>query len=338
MNDVLTPILARLTRRADLEPAEIDAAVTEILEGRVSDVQAAGFIVAWRTKGETTEELTALVHTMLRYATLIEGAPAEAIDTCGTGGDRAGTINVSTIATLIAVGAGATVVKHGNRAASSQCGSADVLEALGVPIELDAAAVARCVEQARVGFCFAPKYHPALRFLGPARRALGVATTFNFLGPLLNPARVTRQVIGVSDPEMAERMLRVLAAHGTTRAIAVHGDDALDELSTTTTSRLHELVDDEVRTTKVDPAELGIELVDLEQLRGGDAESNAKVVRAVLDGEAGPARDIGVLNAAVALIVADLATDLADGVARASAAIDSGAAAEALTRWIEVAS
>jgi anthranilate phosphoribosyltransferase len=337
MNDVLTPILARLTRRTDLEPAEIEAAVTEILEGRVADVQAAGFIVALRTKGETIDELIALVGTMLRYATLIEGAPPEAIDTCGTGGDRAGTINVSTLATLIAVGAGATVVKHGNRAASSQCGSADVLEALGVPIELDPAAVLRCVREARVGFCFAPKYHPALRFLGPARRELGVPTTFNFLGPLLNPARVTRQVVGVSDPAMAERMLRVLAAHGSTRAIAVHGDDALDELTTTTTSLLHELVDGELRTTKIDPGELGLARAEPEQLRGGDAEANASIVRAVLAGEPGPARDIGVLNAAAALEVAGIASDVADGVARAQAAIDCGAAAAALTRWIEVA-
>lgn len=335
MNEILTPVLAQLSRRVDPAPADIEAAIAEILEGRVSDVQAAGFAVALRTKGETIDELNALVRTMLRYATLVEGVPDEAIDTCGTGGDRSGSINVSTIATLIAVGAGATVVKHGNRAASSQCGSADVLEALGINIELGAEAVAKCVKEARVGFCFAPKYHPALRFLGPARRELGVPTTFNYLGPLLNPARAKRQVVGVSDPTMAERMLGVLAANGSQRALVVHGDDGMDELTTTTTSTISEIVDGEIRQTKVDASEFGMPRVTADDLRGGDAVQNAAVVHAVLAGEAGPARDISALNAAAALLVAGIAVDLADGVRRARDAIDSGAAAAALAGWVE---
>ncbi len=256
-NPVLTPILARLTRREKLSDDEVTAALGEILEGRVVDVQAAGFIVALRTKGETAEELAALVRTMHQYSTRV-AVTVDAIDTCGTGGDRSGSVNVSTMAALIAAGTGAHVVKHGNRAASSKCGSADVLEALGVAIELGPAGVARCVDEAGVGFCLAPRYHPAMRFLGPARGALGVATTFNFLGPLLNPARVRRQVVGVSDAAMAPRMLATLHALGTERAMVFHGDDGLDELTTTGTSTVHELVDGVVRTTVIDPLELGI--------------------------------------------------------------------------------
>lgn len=335
MNEIVTPVLAQLSRRADPSASDLAAALGEILEGRVSDIQAAGFAVALRTKGETAEELTVLVQTMLGHATLVEGVPDHAIDTCGTGGDRSGSINVSTIATLVAVGAGATVVKHGNRAASSRCGSADVLEALGVDIELDAPAVSRCVEQVGVGFCFAPKYHPALRFLGPARRELAIPTTFNFLGPLLNPARVRRQVVGVSDPAMAERMLQVLAASGSERALVVHGHDGMDELTITTTSAISDLVDGELRTSIVDPAEFGMARATADDLRGGDAAHNATVVREVLAGKTGAARDIAVLNAAAALVVAGIADDLADGVERARAAIDSGAAAAVLDRWTE---
>src|SRR5258706_8873535 len=227
MNEVLTPILARVTRGTELLPEEIETALTEILEGRVSDIQAAGFIVALRTKGESVEELAALVRTMHRYAEHVDVA-AGAIDTCGTGGDRSGTVNVSTMAALIAAGAGARVVKHGNRAASSKCGSADVLEALGVAIELGPEGVERCVAEVGIGFCLAQKYHPALRFMGPARRELGVPTTFNFLGPLANPARVKRQTVGVSDPAMAERVVAVLEANGTQHAWVFHGDDGLD--------------------------------------------------------------------------------------------------------------
>ncbi len=337
MNDVLTPVLAQLSRRVDPTSADLAAALAEILEGRVSDVQAAGFAVALRTKGETVDELSALVRTMLGYATLVDGVPDTAIDTCGTGGDRSGSINVSTLATLIAVGAGATVVKHGNRAASSNCGSADVLEALGIPIELDAAGVAECVRQANVGFCFAPKFHPALRFLGPARRELAVPTTFNYLGPLLNPARVSRQVVGVSDATMADRMVRVLHANGSTRAWVVHGDDGMDELTLTTTSTIHELVDGDVVRTTVDPSDYGLATTTADTLRGGDAATNAAVVRDVLDSAAGPARDISVLNAAAALVVAGEAADLAGGVERARQAIDSGAARGALDTWVRVA-
>jgi anthranilate phosphoribosyltransferase len=337
VNEVLTPILARLVRGESLSSVDIDAAASEIFEGRVTDVQAAGFIVALRVKGETEEELAALVETMHRYALRVDVASG-AIDTCGTGGDRSGTVNVSTMAALIAAGAGARVVKHGNRAASSQCGSADVLEALGVAIELGPAGVVRCVEAAGVGFCLAPRFHPAMRFLGPARRELGVATTFNFLGPLANPARVRRQAVGVSDASMATKMLATLRVLGTERAMVFYGDDGLDELTTTTTSTVYELVDGELRTHTVDALDLGIARARLDQLAGGDAAVNAAIVRKVLSGEKGAVRDIAVLNAAAALVVAGVAADLAAGVDAAVDAIDEGRAATALDALVRVSS
>src|SRR3954471_2861275 len=294
MNEILTPILAELTRGVELSPDAVDAAVGEIFEGRVSDVQAAAFIVALRTKGETESELAALVRAMHRYATHVE-VPDGAIDTCGTGGDCSGTVNVSTMAALIAAGAGAKVVKHGNRAQSSQCGSADVLEALGVAIELGPEGVERSVQEAGVGFCLAPRYHPAMRFLGPARKELGVPTTFNFLGPLLNPAAVQRQAVGVSDETMAAKMLGPLRALAAVRAMVFHGDDGLDELTTTGTSTVHELVDGELRNTTLDPLDFGIARAPLSKLAGGDVATNARAITAVLSGEKGAHRDIALL-------------------------------------------
>ncbi len=335
MNEILTPILARVTRGTELLPEEIEAALAEILEGRVADVQAAGFIVALRTKGESVEELAALVRTMHRYAEHVDVAPG-AIDTCGTGGDRSGTVNVSTMAALIAAGAGARVVKHGNRAASSRCGSADVLEALGVAIELGPAGVSLCVAEAGIGFCLAPRYHPAMRFLGPARKELGVPTTFNFLGPLANPAHVTRQAVGVSDETMATRMLGALRVLGAERAMVFHGDDGLDELTTATTSTVHELVAGEVRSFTLDPLDLGIPRASADTLLGGDASGNAHAIHAVLGGEKGPHRDIAVLNAAAALTVSGVAPDLGSGTEIAIEAIDDGLAARALETLVRV--
>ena len=335
MNEVLTPILARLTRGADLSDDDIDAAMEELFEGRVSEVQAAGFIVALRTKGETADELAALIGAMRRFSTPVVVADG-AIDTCGTGGDRSGTVNVSTMAALIAAGAGAKVVKHGNRAASSKAGSADVFEALGVAIDLGPEGVARCVDEAGLGFCFAPRYHPGMRFLGPARKELGVPTTFNFLGPLANPARVRRQAVGVSDATMATRMLGALRALGTERALVFSGDDGLDELTTTTTSTVHELLGGNLHEYKIDPLDLGIPRSDARHLRGGDATANAASLRAVLAGESGATRDIAVLNGAAALMVAGLADDLGAGVEMAIASVDGGGAAAALETLVRV--
>jgi anthranilate phosphoribosyltransferase len=270
-----------------------------------------------------------------KFATTITVADG-AIDTCGTGGDRAGTVNVSTIAALIAAGAGARVVKHGNRAASSQCGSADVLEALGVPIELGPAGVERCVAEVGVGFCLAQKYHPALRFMGPARRELGVPTTFNFLGPLANPAGANRRTVGVSDPAMAHKVVRTLAQLGVDGAMVFHGHDGLDELTVTTTSTVHELRDGDVHVYDIDPADYGIAHAEPGALAGGDAAGNAAITHQVFAGAQGPVRDIVTLNAAAALLVGDAVTDLGAGIELARAVLDDGRAAATLEAFVRV--
>ena len=331
----LTDALARLIRREDLPPELARECLTTILSGEATDAQIAGFAVALRAKGETPAELAALVSTMLAFAERVEVAdPSHLIDTCGTGGDRAGTVNVSTMAALVAAGAGARVAKHGNRAASSQCGSADVLEALGVVIDLPPAGVARCIDDVGIGFCFAQKFHPALRFAGPVRKEIGVPTTFNYLGPLANPAGVPRQSVGVADPAMAERIIGALAALGKTRALLYFGHDGLDELTTTTTSTVFELVDGEIRSFELDPTALGFARADAAHLAGGDAATNAAIVRSVLGGELGPIRDIVVLNAAAALVVADLASDMTAGVELGAEVIDDGRAAAVLDAFI----
>jgi anthranilate phosphoribosyltransferase len=323
--------LARLLRREELPVESVEGALATILRGEATDAQIAGFAVALRAKGETTGELAALVRTMLRFSERVDVADLDdLIDTCGTGGDRAGTVNVSTMAALIAVGAGARVAKHGNRAASSRCGSADVLEALGVVVDLGPDGVERCIREAAIGFCFAPRFHPAMRFAGPARRELGVPTTFNFLGPLANPARVRRQAVGVSDPAMAERVAGALAELGASHALVFYGHDGLDELTTTTISTVLELRDGSVTSRELDPASLGLAKADRAGLAGGDAAGNAQVVHRVLAGQHGPTRDIAALNAAAALVVAGIADDFADGLERAFAAIDDGHAAAAL--------
>jgi anthranilate phosphoribosyltransferase len=245
-------------------------------------------------------------------------------------------VNVSTMAALVVAGAGVPVCKHGNRAASSRCGSADLLEALGVNLELDPAGVARCVEHAGIGFCFAPRFHPAMRHAVPPRRELGIPTVFNLLGPLANPAGVRRQVVGVADPAMAERVARVLVARGSERALVVHGDDGLDELTTTTTSTVVEVVGGEAVRTTVDPAALGLALAEPASLVGGDAEANARVARSVLAGEPGPALDVVLLNAAAGLHASGACDDLESGIAVARTAVGNGAAQLALDRLVEL--
>ena len=330
-------LLGSLTSGSDLTAGQARAAMAEILDGAATPSQIAGFIVALRMKGETVEELSGLVSAMLEVAELVPLAdPGSVIDIVGSGGDRANTINVSTLASLVVAGAGAKVCKHGNRAASSSCGTADVLEALGVIIDLGPAGVARCVDEAGKGFCFAPRFHPAMRHAGPTRRELGVPTVFNFLGPLANPGRVRRHLVGVSDPAMADRMIHVLADNGASRAYVVHGDDGLDELTTTTTSTVLEVRDGEVGRFSVDPVALGLQPAQAGDLRGGDAARNAELARAVLAGETGPHRDVVVLNAGAGLVVAGLADDLVDGVALAAGTLDSGAAAAALDRVVAV--
>jgi anthranilate phosphoribosyltransferase len=328
-------VLGPLTQRHDLPSEHTRAAMAEILAGEATPAQIAGFIVALRMKGETVEELVGLLEAMTAAAERVELPDLDGVvDIVGTGGDRSHSVNVSTMAAIVVAGAGVRVCKHGNRAASSRCGSADLLEALGVSLDLDPAGVARCVETAGIGFCFAPRFHPAMRHAVPTRRELGVPTVFNFLGPLANPAGVRRQVVGVADPGMAERMARVLAARGSERVLLVHGHDGLDELTTTTTSTIVELVDGEVRTATVDPSELGLKLVEPSDLVGGDATTNAAVARSVLAGDTGAGRDVVLLNAAAGLVAAGVADDLHAGLAAAAASVDSGSAAAALDRLV----
>lgn len=312
--------------------------MAEILSGEATAAQIAGFVVALRTKGETAEELVGLL-TAMRAAS--EAVPLDAaslglIDTCGTGGDNSGSINVSTAAALVAAGAGAKVCKHGNRSASSRCGSADVLEALGAAIDLGPAGVARCVTETSFGFCLAPRFHPAMRHAGPPRRELGVATVFNFLGPLANPAGVRRQLVGISDPAMAEIMLEVLAATGTERAMVVYGHDGLDELSTTGPTEIRELRHGDTFRYAVDPADLGLAPAVAEDLVGGDADENADHLRRVLDGHSGAHRDIVMLNAAAALVVAGVSDNLGEGLEAAAASVDGGRARAVLDSFVSV--
>ena len=331
-------VLSRVMGSQDLSAAEAAAALSDILSGAATSAQVAAFATALRMKGETVEEMTGLVRAMLDHCQPVS-LPIDAqhvLDTCGTGGDRSGSINVSTLAALVAAAAGATVCKHGNRAASSAAGSADLLEALGVAIDLDAGGVARCVAEAGMGFCYAPRFHPALRHAGPTRRELGVPTVFNFLGPLANPARPKRQVVGVSDPAMAEKMLGVLAANGATRAMVVHGHDGLDELTTTTSSSVLELEDGQVRRWELDPARLGVAPSTRQALVGGDPATNAELARGVLGGQHGPHRDIVVLNAAAGIVTAGVAPDLAAGLDAAARALDEGSAAGVLERLVSV--
>ena len=330
-------MLGPLTGGRDLTAEETVAAVTDILQGAATPAQVAAFAVGLRMKGETVEEMAALLEVMRDFGQRVDLPDGtDAIDTCGTGGDRACTINASTVAALVAAGAGAKVCKHGNRAQSSQCGSADLLEALGVVVDLGPAAVADCVDQAGMGFCFAPQYHPAFRHVGPTRRELGVPTVFNFIGPVANPARVRRQVLGVSDPTMATKIIGVLQAHHAERALVVYGHDGLDELSTITTSTVLELRDGDVRTYEVDPAALGLKPVTLDEIQGGDPATNADLARRVLDGEPGAHREFVLLNAAAGLVAAGVADDLAEGLAAAAAAVDEGGAAAALETLIAV--
>jgi anthranilate phosphoribosyltransferase len=355
--DTLTwPALIRaLIQGESLHADATEWAMNEIMDGAASPAQIAGFGVALRAKGETAEEMSGLAAAMLAHATPVKIA-GPVTDLVGTGGDGAHTVNVSTMATIVAAAAGARMVKHGNRAASSACGAADVLEALGVVIDLPPAATETLFAELGVAFLFAPLYHPALRHAGPVRRDLGVPTAFNYLGPLTNPARPTSLAVGVADPRMGPVLAGVLAGRGDS-AIVFHGE-GLDELTTTGPSSVWIVADGAVVPAAFDPASLGLPRASLADLRGGDVAHNAAVVRAVLSGERGPVRDIVTLNAAAALAAAEglsfaadapAAADAADapaaadalakaltlGLARAAEAIDSGAAAALLARWAE---
>ena len=331
-------LLTELLERRDLPAAHARAAMATILDGDATPAQLIGFVVALKAKGETPEEISGLLDAVLEAATLVpltSELQATAVDIVGTGGDRSHSINVSTMAAIVTAGAGVPVCKHGARAASSQCGTADVLEALGVAVELSPEGVLRCVQEAGIGFCLAPRYHPAFRFAAPSRREIGIPTVFNLLGPMANPGRVRRQLIGVANPAVAERMLASLRLHGSHRAWVVHGN-GLDELTTTGTSTVLALDDDTVRSFTVDPMALGLAPAILDELVGGTPGVNADVVRRVVAGEHGAHRNIVVLNAAAALVVAGVAESLEAGLLVAADSIDSGRAAATLARFVEV--
>ncbi len=328
-------VLGPLLRREDLTEAQAGAAMRTILTGEATPAQIAAFATGLRIKGETALEVTGLVRAMLDAAAPLE-VPGPLLDTCGTGGDRAGTFNVSTLSAMVAVGAGQRVAKHGNRAASGRCGSADLLEALGVAIALPPRAVAATIAETGIGFCFAPLFHPALRHAAAPRRELGVPTVFNFLGPLANPARAGHQAVGVADSRMVPIMAEVLRRTGTTHALVFHGHDGLDELTTTTTSTLLDVGPDVVREMEVDPEELGLPPATREDLVGGDVERNVAIAKQVLAGEGGPPRDMVLLNTAAALVAADAALSLMDGLELAARSIDQGRAAAVLEAWVEV--
>jgi len=332
--DLWPRILTALSHRESLEGEQATAAMSAIMSGDATPAQIGAFLLALRTKGETVEEIEGLARSMLSFAVPVL-APEPVIDTCGTGGDRAGTFNISTIAALVVAGAGVPVAKHGNRAASSHCGSADLLEELGVKIDLDAVGVERCLTDAGIGFMFARTFHPAMANAGPVRAELRVPTVFNFLGPLTNPARPYAQVVGVSDERMLPLMAEVLARRGT-RAKLFRGVDGLDELTTTDLSTVYDVKDGTVRETHLDPRKLGLGKVKPEDLAGGDAAYNADIARRIIDGETGPQRDVVILNAGAAFQVAGFAATLEEGMATAERAIDDGDAAKTLTRWVEV--
>ena len=332
-------VLATLTQGSDLSSALLGAALGEILSGNATPAQIAGFAIGLRTKGETVDELRAALDTMDAYGIgvpLTEEERLSAICTCGTGGDRSHSINISTTAAFVVAGAGSLVCKHGGRAASSAAGSADVLEALGVTLEVSPEGVAECMRRAGVGFALAPRFHPAMRHAGPVRRELGVATMFNFLGPMANPGRVVRQVMGVSDPSMAPKAAAVLGGRGALRALVVFGHDGLDELTTTTTSTMLWVENGDVEASVVDPRALGLAPATADQLRGGSATHNADALRRVLDAERGPHRDIVLLNAAAGLVAAGAVESLPAGLDVAQRSIDSGAARQALASLVAV--
>jgi anthranilate phosphoribosyltransferase len=333
----LREILLKLCRREDLTRAEAREAFEHVMSGEASDSQIGGLLVGLAAKGTTVEELVGAAAVMRDKSVPVECGPdCVVLDTCGTGGDVRGTFNISTAAAIVVAGAGVKVVKHGNRSASSKSGSADVLERLGVKLELSPQQLKRCLQDANICFAFARSHHPAMTFVAPARTSLGIPTIFNLLGPLTNPARARHQLLGVFAPELTDRLATVLKELGSERAWVVHADDGLDELSTLGSTRVSELRNGDVHTWHLDPKQLGLSYARLSDLQVESVEESADVISRVLIGEQGPARDITVLNAAAALVVAEEAKDLAEGIAKAEDAIDTGAANDALQKLVRL--
>jgi anthranilate phosphoribosyltransferase len=332
-NEILTRAIDEICSGTHLTADHTSAALAEIMEGRAGEVQTAAFLISLRAKGETVSELVGLARTMRSLAAHVEIDEPALLDTAGTGGGPT-TFNISTTAALIAAGAGCKVAKHGNRSATSRSGSADVLEALGVDIELSPDEVATCIDDVGFGFMFAPKHHKAMAHVVPVRKELGVRTIFNFLGPLTNPAGASAHLLGVSDRSYQEIIADALLQLGCLRALVVSADDGIDELSIASRTRVIEVADGGTEEWFVEPSDLGLQGAPLDAIPGGEPADNATVVRSVLEGEMGPAREVSLLNAGAAIFVAGGATDLAEGVTMASEAIDSGAAASVLARLV----
>jgi anthranilate phosphoribosyltransferase len=332
---VIPTLLPRLLRGESLTEAEAQAVIAHVMQGDASDAQIAALLVALRMKGESVDEIVGAARAMRTHAVAVVPKRTDLVDTCGTGGDGLRTFNVSTAAGLVAAGAGAGVAKHGNRAVSSASGSADVLEALGVRLDLPAERVAECIDEVGFGFLFAPAHHPAMRHAGPVRSSLGVRTIFNVLGPLTNPVGARRQLVGVFDEELVLPIAETLRALGSERALVVHGSDGLDELSPCNPSTCADVTPAGVTVSTIDPASLGLAPSRIEDLAGGDGAANADLLRALLEGEPGPRRDAVTLNAGAALVAAGRADDLAAGMALAVSAIDDGRARLTLERLVE---
>jgi anthranilate phosphoribosyltransferase len=325
-NPVITKAIDRLMGRQDLSVEDIGAVLAEIMDGNASEIETAGVLVALRTKGETAEEIEGLARTMRSFATAVDAGRGDLVDTAGTGGGRP-TFNVSTTAALIAAGAGCAVAKHGNRSATGLSGSADLLEALGVRIDLGPDAVAQCIREVGFGFMFAPAHHSATRYVVPVRKELAVRTIFNFLGPLTNPAGATRQVIGVSDPAFLATIAGALARLGAERALVVSSHDGLDEISTSAPTRVVEVHDGETRAYEIAPEDVGLARSDPEAFGAGLPDANAATTRRIFAGEPGPERDLALFNAGAAIYAGGRADTLREGVEAAAEAVDSGAAA-----------
>ncbi len=333
--NALRPLLAKVADGIALNEAEAAKAFRILMTGQATPGQIGAFLMALRTRGETVEEITGAARVLRKQALSIK-APKGAIDTCGTGGDGLGTQNISTAAALVVAGAGVPVAKHGNRALSSKSGSADALEALGVKLRVDPKRVERALQQAKIGFLFAPRHHQAMRHVAGVRKELGTRTVFNLLGPLANPAGAKRQLLGVYSPDWVAPMARVLKKLGTTRAWVVHGKDGLDELTTTTTTTVAALSKGRIRSFEIAPEDAGLARAKPAALKGGDARANANAILRLLAGGHGPFRDVVLLNAAAALVIAEKARNLKQGVALATDAIDTGAAQLSLRKLVEI--
>ena len=328
--------IAKLVERESLTSEDSEAVMQEIMQGGATPSQISAFITALRMKGETAEEIAGCAKAMRAHAIKVVSRQKQVVDTCGTGGDGTSTFNISTVVAFVIAGAGLAVAKHGNRSVSSRCGSADVLETLGVRIELGPEEVARCLDEIGIGFLFAPRLHPAMKYAAVPRREVGIRTIFNLLGPLTNPASASIQLLGVYDPKLTETMAEVLCLLGTHHALVVHGADGLDELSTTGVNKVTRLRDGEINTFDLDPHQLGLPRSDIAQLKGGLPEENARIMKALLHGEKGAKRDVVLFNAAAGLLAAEKVSDLKEGLDLAAEIVDSGQALHKLERLVEL--